>query len=83
MRAAAAVSRTICLRPCQVGKVGAQIIQGLTSLTPGAEALEGVGEPDHCLWRAGALAVAAKGFVIGKRGILEIPLSHQRITQQQ
>ena len=83
LRAAAAVSRTIRLRPGQIGEIGAQIIQGLTSLAPGTKALEGIGEPDHCLWRAGALAVAAKGFVIGKRGILEIPLSHQRITQQQ
>ena len=83
MRAAAAVSRTIRLRPGQIGEIGPKIIQGLTSLAPGTKALEGIGEPDHCLWRAGALAVAAKGFVIGKRGILEIPLSHQRITQQQ
>ena len=61
LRAAAAVSRTIRLRPGQIGEIGPKIIQGLTGFAPGTKALEG----------------------IGKRGILEIPLSHQRITQQQ
>jgi len=83
LRAAAAISRAFRLRTRQVGKVGTQIIQGLTSLAPGAKALEGIGKADHRLWRAGALAVAAIGFVIGERGILEITLAHQRIAQQQ
>ncbi len=83
LRAAAAVSRAICLRPSQIGEVGAQIIQGLTSLASGTKALEGIGKADHRLWRAGTLAVAAIGFVIGERSILEVPLAHQRIAQQQ
>ena len=83
MRAAAAVSRTIRLRARQVGEIGPKIIQGLTSLAPGTKALEGIGKADHRLWRAGTLAVATIGFVIGERGILEIPLTHQRIAQQQ
>ena len=83
LRAAAAISRTIRLRPGQIGEIGPKIIQGLTSLAPGTKALKGIGKPDHRLWRAGTLAVAAIGFVIGERGILEITLAHQRITQQQ
>ena len=83
MRAAAAVSRAICLRPGQIGEVGAQIIQGLTGFAPGTKALEGIGKPDHRLWRAGTLAVAAIGFIIGERSILEIALAHQRIAQKQ
>ena len=83
MRAAAAIGHAIRLRARQVGKVGPKIIQGLTSLAPGTKALKGIGKADHRLWCAGTLAVAAIGFVIGERGILEIPLTHQRITQQQ
>ena len=83
LRAAAAISRAIRLRPGQIGEIGAKIIQGLTSLAPGTEALEGIGKANHRLWRAGTLAVAAIGFVIGERSILEIPLTHKRIAQQQ
>ena len=83
LRAAAAVSRTIRLRPGQIGEIGPKIIQGLTSLAPGTKALESIGKANHRLWRAGTLAVAAIGLVIGERGILEIPLAHQRIAQQQ
>ena len=83
MRAAAAISRAICLRPGQIGEIGPEIIQGLTRLAPGAEALEGIGKADHRFRRAGTLAVAVIGFVIGKRSVLEIPLTHKRIAQQQ
>ena len=83
LRAAAAVSRTIRLRPGQIGEIGPKIIQGLTGFAPGTKALEGIGKANHRLGRAGTLAVAAIGFVIGERGILEIPLAHQRIPQQQ
>ena len=76
MRAAAAISRAICLRPGQIGEIGPEIIQGLTGFAPGTKALEGIGKPDHRLWRAGTLAVTAIGFVISERGILEIPLTH-------
>ena len=83
LRAAAAISGAICLRPGQIGEIGPEIIQGLTGFAPGTKALEGIGKADHCLWRAGALAVATIGFVIGERGILEITLAHQRVAQQQ
>ena len=83
LRAAAAIRRAFRLRARQVREVGTQIIQGLTSLAPGAEALEGIGKANHRFRRARTLAVAAKGFVIGKGGILEIALAHQRIAQQQ
>ena len=83
MRAAAAVSRAIRLRARQVGKVGPKVIQSLAGFTLRSKALEGIGKADHRFRRAGTLAVAAIGFVIGERGILEIPLTHQRIAQQQ
>jgi hypothetical protein len=83
LRAAAAVSRAICLRPGQIGEIGPEIIQGLAGFAPGTKALKGIGKANHRLWRAGTLAVAAIGFVIGERGILEIPLTHQSITQKQ
>ena len=83
LRAAAAISGAICLRPGQIGEIGPEIIQGLTGFAPGTKALESIGKANHRLWRAGTLAVAAIGFVIGERGILEIPLTHQSITQKQ
>jgi hypothetical protein len=82
LRAAAAIGGAFRLRARQVGEVGPQIIQRFTGFTPCAKALEGIGQANHRLWRAGALAVAAIGFVIGKGSILEIPLAHQRIAQQ-
>ena len=83
LRAAAAIGGAFRLRARQVGEVGPQIIQRFTGFAPGTKALKGIGKPDHRLWRAGPLAVAAIGFVIGERGILEIPLAHQRIAQKQ
>jgi hypothetical protein len=83
LRAAAAIGRALRLRPGQIGEVGPKVIQGLTGFAPGTKALESIGKANHRLWRAGTLAVAAIGFVIGERGILEIPLAHQRIAQQQ
>ena len=83
MRAAAAISGAICLRPGQIGEIGPKVIQSLTGFAPGTKALEGIGKADHRLRRAGTLAVAAIGFVIGECSILEIPLAHQRIAQQQ
>jgi len=83
LRAATAIGRALRLRARQVGEVGAQIIQSLTGFPPGAKALEGIGQADHCLWRTGALAVAAIGLIIGERRILEIALAHQRVTQQE
>ena len=76
LRAAAAISRALRLRPGQIREIGAQIIQGLTGLAPGTKALESIGKANHRLWCAGTLAVAAIGFVISERGILEIPLTH-------
>lgn len=81
--AAAAIGRAFRLRPGQIGVIGPQIIQSLTSLTLGAKALKGIGQPHKCLGRTRTLPVPVIGFVIGERGILEIPLAHQRIAQQQ
>lgn len=81
--AAAAIGRAFRLRPGQIGVIGPQIIQSLTSLTLGAKALKGIGEPHQRLGRTRTLPVPVIGFVIGERGILEIPLAHQRIAQQQ
>jgi len=76
LRAAAAISRAFRLRARQVGEVGPQIIQRFTGFAPSTKALKGIGKADHRLWCAGTLAVAAIGFVISERGILEIPLTH-------
>ena len=83
LRAAAAIGGAFRLRARQVGEVGPQIIQRFTGFAPCAKALEGIGQANHRLWRAATLAVAIEGFVISKGGILEIPLAHQRIAQQQ
>lgn len=80
MRAAAAIGGAFSLRSGQIRVIGPQIIQSVTSLALGAKALKGIGQPHQRLRRTRTLPVPVIGFVIGKRGILEIPPAHQGIA---
>ena len=83
LRAAAAIGRTFRLWPGQIGVIGPQIIQSVTSFALCAKTLKGIGQPYQRLRRTRTLPVPVIGFVIGKRGVLEIPPAHQGIAKQQ